>query len=154
MRPDARRAQSQAARPPPLVHLKPAGSSRRVWELGRGDRDGYAWTCVDGGSKWRGRLSVTIGRKAVARRARSWSPRGDHGREGVKTFFPSDVSTQAQKTFDTRSPAYLRVARITPVPLAHFTPRSDAHTPAKHLHQSRNQQLPGHPQSCNQRHFP
>lgn len=84
MRPAARRVESQAAVSPPEVHLKPAGSPRRVRELGRVDRDRYAWTCVGGGSKWRGRLSVTVGRKAVARRARSWSSVLDHGREGVK----------------------------------------------------------------------
>ena len=84
MRPAARRVQSQAAVSPPEVHLKPAGSPRRVRELGRVDRDRYAWTCVGGGSKWRGRLSVTVGRKAVARRARSRSCVHERGREGVK----------------------------------------------------------------------
>ena len=84
MRPAARRVESQAAVSPPEVHLKPAGSPRRVRELGRVDRDRYAWTCVGGGSKWRGRLSVTVGRKAVARRARSRSCVHERGREGVK----------------------------------------------------------------------
>ena len=83
MRPAARRVESQAAVSPPEVHLKPAGSPRRVRELGRVDRDRYAWTCVGGGSKWRGRLSVTVGRKAVARRARSRYDVSDPGREGV-----------------------------------------------------------------------
>ena len=41
---------------------------------------------VGGGSKWRGRLSVTVGRKAVARRARSWSSVLDPGREGVNNL--------------------------------------------------------------------
>ena len=43
------------------------GSPRRVRELGRGDRDGYAWSYVGGESKWRGRLNWTSARKAVAR---------------------------------------------------------------------------------------
>ena len=39
------------------------GSLRRFRELGRGDRDRYAWSSVGGESKCRGRLSVTIARK-------------------------------------------------------------------------------------------
>ena len=39
----------------------------RVRELGRGDRDGYAWSYVGGESKWRGRLNWASARKAVAR---------------------------------------------------------------------------------------
>ena len=68
----------------PDVHLMLRGSSGRVRELGRGDRDGYAWSCVGGESKWRGRLNWTVGRKAVAREARAWSGVPDPGREGVK----------------------------------------------------------------------
>ena len=51
----------------PDVHLMLRGSSGRVRELGRGDRDGYAWSYVGGESKWRGRLNWTSARKAVAR---------------------------------------------------------------------------------------
>ena len=48
---------------PPEVHLMLPGSPRRFRELGRGDRDRYAWSSVGGESKCRGRLSVTIARK-------------------------------------------------------------------------------------------
>ena len=51
----------------PDVQLMLRGSSGRVRELGRGDRDGYAWSYVGGESKWRGRLNWTSARKAVAR---------------------------------------------------------------------------------------
>ena len=51
----------------PDVHLMLRGSSGRVRELGRGDRDGYACCYVGGESKWRGRLNWTSARKAVAR---------------------------------------------------------------------------------------
>ena len=51
----------------PDVHLMLRGSSGRVRELGRGDRDGYAWSYVGGESKGRGRLNWTSARKAVAR---------------------------------------------------------------------------------------
>ena len=75
---------------PPDVHLMLTGSSRGNRELRGGDCDEYAWCCVGGGSKWRGRLNWTGGRKAVAREARAWSCVGtflqDLGREGVKIF--------------------------------------------------------------------
>ena len=51
----------------PDVHLMLRGSSGRVRELGRGDRDGYAWSYVGGESKWRGRLNWTVGRSPSAR---------------------------------------------------------------------------------------
>ena len=67
----------------PDVHLMLRGSSGRVRELGRGDRDGYACCYVGGESKGRGRLNWTVGRKAVAREARARSSVLDPGREGV-----------------------------------------------------------------------
>ena len=50
----------------PDVHLMLTGLSRRVRELGHGDRDRYACCYVGGESKGRGRLNWTVGRKAVA----------------------------------------------------------------------------------------
>ena len=70
----------------PDVHLMLRGLSRRVRELGRGDRDMYACCYVGGESKWRGRLNWTVGRKAVAREARARSSVLDLGGEGVKQF--------------------------------------------------------------------
>ena len=51
----------------PDVHLMLRGLSRRVRELGRGDRDMYACCYVGGESKGSGRLNWTSARKAVAR---------------------------------------------------------------------------------------
>ena len=53
----------------PDDHLMLRGSSGHVRELGRGDRDGYAWSYVGGESKWRGRLNWTVGRSPSAREA-------------------------------------------------------------------------------------
>ena len=69
---------------PPVVHLMLTGSSRRIRELRRDEWDGYAWCCVGGESKWRGRLNWTIALKAVAREAQSRSSALERGREGVK----------------------------------------------------------------------
>ena len=67
----------------PDVQLMLRGSSGRVRELGRGDRDGYACCYVGGESKWRGRLNWTVGRKAVVREASARSSVLERGREGV-----------------------------------------------------------------------
>ena len=58
----------------PDVHLMLRGLSRRVRELGRGDRDMYACCYVGGESKGRGRLNWTSARKAVAREGRERDP--------------------------------------------------------------------------------
>ena len=50
----------------PDVQLMLRGSSGRVRELGRGDRDGYACCYVGGESKGRGRLNWTVGRSPSA----------------------------------------------------------------------------------------
>ena len=85
MRPAARRVQSQAAVSPPEVHLKPAGSPRRVRELGRVDRDRYAWSSVGGESKCRGRLSVTIAPKRALASAIPIIPQYDRVGKGLTT---------------------------------------------------------------------
>ena len=82
-KPDAQRTEIHGGCLPPEVHLMLTGSSRRNRELRGGDQDGYACSCVGGGSKWRGRLNWTGGRKAVAREACAWSCVHDLGREGV-----------------------------------------------------------------------
>ena len=71
----------------PDVHLMLRGSSGRVRELGRGDRDGYAWSYVGGESKWRGRLNWTSARKAVARECDPIVPQYDSVGKGL-TLFP------------------------------------------------------------------
>ena len=67
----------------PDVHLMLRGSSGRVRELGRGDRDGYACCYVGGESKWRGRLNWTSARKAVARERDPIKPQFDSGGKGL-----------------------------------------------------------------------
>ena len=67
----------------PDVHLMLTGSSGRVRELGRGDRDGYAWSYVGGESKWRGRLNWTSARKAVARERDPIVPQYDSVGKGL-----------------------------------------------------------------------
>ena len=63
------------------------GLSRRVRELGRGDRDRYACCYVGGESKGRGRLNWTVGRSPSARERVPIVPQYDSVGKGLMCLF-------------------------------------------------------------------
>ena len=64
------------------------GLSRRVRELGRGDRDRYACCYVAGESKGRGRLNWTVGRSPSARERDPIVPQYDRVGKGLRYVLP------------------------------------------------------------------
>ena len=86
-KPDAQRLEIHGGCLPPYVHLMLTGSSRGYRELRGGDRDGYAWSCVGGGSKWRGRLNWTGGRKTLLREPRARSCKAVYRNAARKGFY-------------------------------------------------------------------
>ena len=75
----------------PDVHLMLTGSSGRVRELGRGDRDVYACCYVDGESKGRGRLNWTVGRSPSAREPKKTIVHDSCVGKGLRVVFYSNI---------------------------------------------------------------
>ena len=82
----------------PDVHLMLTGLSRRVWELVRGDRDGYACCYVGGESKGRGRLNWTVGRSPSAREPCVCIVQETWTGKGLKTDFSLRFTHQYGRT--------------------------------------------------------